>query len=223
MSRRLLPCGEHAVLVELDGLEEVLALDGAVRAAVAAGDTAFADVVDVVPAARTLLVVVHEGTDVTPVRTALSTLSADRPTDESADVSQPGTPHVIEIPVHYDGPDLDEVSGLTGLAPREVVAAHTNTPWRVAFTGFSPGFAYLAGGDPRLQVPRRKEPRTSVPAGSVGLAGEFSAVYPRASPGGWQLLGHTDAILWDVDRQPPALLQPGSLVRFIDADHVTSP
>jgi KipI family sensor histidine kinase inhibitor len=264
MSRRLLTCGEHAVLVELDGLEEVLALDEAVRAAVAAvksvepvepgepgepvglgepgaagtagepgepvepgaavpavgevGDAAFADVVDVVPAARTLLVVVREGTDVTPVRKALSTLSAGRPA--SADALRRGGPHVVEILVHYDGPDLAEISGLTGLAPREVVAAHTQTPWRVAFAGFAPGFAYLTGGDSRLQVPRRSEPRTSVPAGSVGLAGEFSAVYPRSSPGGWQLLGHTDAILWDVDRQPPALLRPGSVVRFVDADFV---
>jgi KipI family sensor histidine kinase inhibitor len=108
------------------------------------------------------------------------------------------------------------VSELTALAPHEVVVAHTQTPWRVAFAGFAPGFAYLAGGDSRLRVPRRSEPRTTVPAGSVGLAGEFSAVYPRASPGGWQLLGHTDATLWDVERQPPALLQPGSAVRFVD-------
>lgn len=214
MSRRLLTCGEHAVLVEVDGLEEVLALDDAVRAAVTGEDAAFADVVDVVPAARTLLVVVHEGADVLPVRKALSALPADRPT--SADALRRGVPHVVEIPVHYDGPDLDEVSELTALAPHEVVAAHTQTPWRVAFAGFAPGFAYLAGGDSRLRVPRRSEPRTTVPAGSVGLAGEFSAVYPRASPGGWQLLGHTDATLWDVERQPPALLQPGSVVRFVD-------
>ena len=108
------------------------------------------------------------------------------------------------------------MSELTGLTPDEVVAAHTGTPWRVAFAGFAPGFAYLFGGDARLQVSRRSEPRTSVPAGSVGLAGEFSAVYPRSSPGGWQLLGHTDATLWDVDRQPPSLLQPGSVVHFVD-------
>jgi KipI family sensor histidine kinase inhibitor len=223
MSRRLLTCGEHAVLVELDGLEEVLALDGAVRAAVASGDTAFADVVDVVPAARTLLVVVREGADVTPVRTALPTLPAEVNSPSDGGVSRQGTPRAVEILVHYDGPDLDEVAELTRMTRDDVVAAHTQNTWRVAFTGFAPGFAYLAGGDPRLQVPRRREPRTSVPAGSVGLGGEFSAVYPRASPGGWQLLGHTDAIMWDVDRQPPALLQPGSLVRFVEADHVTSP
>jgi len=223
MSRRLLTCGEHAVLVELGGLEEVLALDDAVRAAVKSatvGD-AFVDVVDVVPAARTLLLVVHEGTDVTPVRTALGTLSADGTASASTPIdvaSRQGIPHVVEIRVHYDGPDLDEVSGLTGLARHEVVAAHTQTPWRVAFSGFAPGFAYLTGGDRRLRVPRRSEPRTSVPAGSVGLAGEFSAVYPRSSPGGWQLLGHTDATLWDVGRDPPALLQPGSVVRFVDVD-----
>lgn len=118
------------------------------------------------------------------------------------------------IPVTYDGPDLVEVARLTGLTVDEVVAAHTGTPWRVAFGGFAPGFAYLVGGDPRLQVPRRETPRTSVPAGSVGLAGEFSGVYPRASPGGWQLIGRTDAVMWDVDRDPPALLAPGATVRF---------
>ena len=84
-----------------------------------------------------------------------------------------------------------------------MVAAHTGTPWRVGFGGFAPGFAYLTGGDPRLKVARRSEPRTSVPAGAVGLAGEFSGVYPRSSPGGWQLIGRTDAVLWDPDREPP--------------------
>jgi KipI family sensor histidine kinase inhibitor len=118
----------------------------------------------------------------------------------------------VEIEVVYDGPDLDEVGTLTGLGADGVVAAHTGTPWRVAFGGFAPGFAYLAGGDPRLEVTRRSKPRTSVPAGSVGLAGEFSGIYPRSSPGGWQLIGRTDAVLWDLDRG--ALLQPGSTVRF---------
>jgi KipI family sensor histidine kinase inhibitor len=235
MTARLLPCGEHAVLVEVDGLEEVLALDDAVRAAVASGDAAFAEVVDVVPAARTLLVVLGEGTDLRSLREALPPLAlrtlartdpaapdAARRTDppgvlDAADGSGQGEAAVVEIRVHYDGPDLEEVCKLTGLSAREVVAAHTQTPWRVAFSGFAPGFAYLCGGDGRLQVPRRAEPRTSVPAGSVGLAGEFSAVYPRSSPGGWQLLGHTEAMLWDVERQPPALLQPGSVVRFVDA------
>jgi KipI family sensor histidine kinase inhibitor len=211
MSRRLLTCGEHAVLVELDGLEEVMALDQAARAALAAGDAAFADVTDIIPAARTLLLMVREGARVEPVRRALPTLALQPGT-----LALPAATTAIEISVHYDGPDLDEVCKLTGLTRDEVVNAHTSTPWRVAFTGFSPGFAYLCGGDSRLQVPRRSEPRTSVPAGSVGLAGEFSAVYPRSTPGGWQLLGHTDAVLWDVDRQPPAMLQPGSTVRFTD-------
>jgi KipI family sensor histidine kinase inhibitor len=218
MRQRLLTCGEHAVLVELEGLDEVLALASAVRAAVEAGDTVFADVVDVVPAARTVLVVVSDDADIWAVRAALPLLSADGTASSAEGVSRSGVPPIIDILVHYDGPDLDEVAKLTGLSPDEVVAAHTQTPWRVAFTGFAPGFAYLTGGDPGLLVPRRSEPRTSVAAGSVGLAGEFSAVYPRSSPGGWQLIGHTDATLWDTDRQPPALLQPGAVVRFITAD-----
>jgi KipI family sensor histidine kinase inhibitor len=96
------------------------------------------------------------------------------------------------------------------------VAAHTGTPWRVAFCGFAPGFSYLVGGDPRLRVPRRNEARVRVPAGAVAIAGEFSSVYPRVSPGGWQLLGHTDATLWDVDAEPPAVLLPGAVVEFRD-------
>src|SRR5699024_2039294 len=120
----------------------------------------------------------------------------------------------VTVAVAYDGPDLDDVATATGLAPEEVIAAHTGTEWTVAFTGFAPGFGYLVGGDRRLNVPRRDAPRTAVPAGSVGLAGSFSGVYPRPSPGGWQLIGRTDARLWQPDRDPPALLRPGMTVRF---------
>jgi KipI family sensor histidine kinase inhibitor len=124
---------------------------------------------------------------------------------------------VLEIPVTYDGPDLADVARLTGLGEREVVEAHTGSTWRVAFGGFAPGFGYLVGGDPRLEVPRREESRTTVPAGAVGLAGTFSGVYPRESPGGWQLIGTTSAPMWDLDRDPPALLVPGAVVRFTEA------
>ena len=216
MTRHLLPCGEAAVLVELDGLDEVIALDLAVQSAIASGDKAFADVVDVVPGARTVLLVVRDGGDVTPVRRALPALTTGRG-ESSAGAGRDGPGAVVEIAVHYDGPDLEEVCALTGLSRAELVAAHTGTPWRAAFVGFAPGFAYLTGGDDRLQVPRRTEPRTSVRPGSVGLAGGYSAVYPRSSPGGWQLIGHTDVAVWDVDREPPALLPPGSVIRFVDA------
>ncbi len=123
-----------------------------------------------------------------------------------------GARHTIEV--DYNGPDLTAVAELCGLTPAEVIAAHTGTPWLVGFAGFAPGFAYLTDGDPRLQVPRLERPRPLVPAGSVALAGSFSGVYPRASPGGWQLIGSTTAPLWDLDREVPALLQPGDLVTF---------
>ena len=209
---RLRRCGEDAVLVEVDGLPAVLDLAAAVRAAVAAGSPGFSDVVDVVPAATTVLVAVHEGAGVGPLRDALGALEVPAGSGSAAVGSD-----AVEIAVRYDGPDLSEVAARTGLSIAEVVAAHTGTPWRVAFCGFAPGFGYLVGGDERLRVPRRPEPRTAVPAGAVALAGEFSAVYPRSSPGGWQLLGTTDAVLWDVEREPPALLQPGTVVRFVDA------
>ena len=200
---RVLAMGDAAVLVELADLDAVLAHAAAIEAA------GWPGVVDVVPGARTVVVTVRPGTDLGALRRAIQTLDV-APID-AADGE------TVEIPVVYDGPDLAEVAELTGLDADEVVAAHTGTPWRVGFGGFAPGFAYLVGGDSRLRVPRRAEPRTAVPAGAVALAGEFSAVYPRSSPGGLQLLGQTDLAMWDVDRQPPALLQPGMVVRFVDA------
>lgn len=121
----------------------------------------------------------------------------------------------VTIEVDYDGADLAKVAGLTGLTAAEVIAAHTGRAWRVAFGGFVPGFAYLDGGDARLVVPRLTSPRTVVPAGSVGLADGYSGIYPRSSPGGWQLIGHTSAVLFDADREPPALLRPGWWVQFV--------
>jgi len=221
----VLPVGGEGLLLEVADLDAVLALDGALRAAGATGGEPWQDVTDVVPAARTVLLLTHEGSDLVALRAAVLALADSvRPARGSAGGPAPEAapnPHEVEIPVRYDGPDLDDVAGLTGLTPTEVIAAHTGTPWRVAFGGFAPGFAYLVGGDPRLRVPRRDRPRPSVPAGAVGLAGEFSGVYPRSSPGGWQLLGTTDAVLWDVDRDPPALLGPGATVRFVDVGSPT--
>jgi KipI family sensor histidine kinase inhibitor len=197
---RLLPSGERAVLVELADLDEVLALAEAVRGV--------AGVEDVVPGERTLLVTVGVPGDLGAVRRALPELAG-------ASASAAAGARTVEIHVTYDGPDLADVAAHTGLTMAEVVTAHQATPWRVGFGGFAPGFAYLVGGDPRLEVPRRPEPRPSVPAGSVGLAGRYSGIYPRSSPGGWQLIGHTDAVLFDVDADPPALLQPGMTVRFV--------
>ncbi|NNM48128.1 5-oxoprolinase subunit PxpB [Knoellia sp. DB2414S] len=184
----------------------VLAADHAVRQLVSSVELG---VVDVVPAARTLLVTTQSPEQVAPLTSRLEEVLS------GVAGGEPGPAEgEVDVPVVYDGPDLAEVAAATGLTEAEVVAAHTGTPWRVAFGGFAPGFAYLVGGDDRLEVPRRATPRTSVPAGSVGLAGEFSGIYPRSSPGGWQLVGHTDLVLFDVDRDPPALLRPGWTVRF---------
>ena len=120
----------------------------------------------------------------------------------------------VELPVVFDGPDLDEVARLAGRSTRDVVAGLTSAELTVAFGGFAPGFGYLTGLPEFLHVPRRATPRTRVPAGAVGLAGPFAGAYPRASPGGWQLVGRTDVVLFDVDRDPPALLTPGTRVRF---------
>jgi KipI family sensor histidine kinase inhibitor len=200
---RLLPCGERAVLVELDDLDAVLGLHAALRADVPVGVT------ELVPAARTLLVAFDPSiTDAERLGAALQAVElvpGARPAGE-----------LVEIPVVYDGEDLDAVADHSGLDRAEVVAAHAGSEYVVAFCGFAPGFGYLTGLDERLHVPRRDTPRTRVPAGAVAIADRFSAVYPRASPGGWQLIGRTDRTLWDAQRDPPALLVPGTRVRFVE-------
>jgi KipI family sensor histidine kinase inhibitor len=120
----------------------------------------------------------------------------------------------LTIDVVYDGPDIAELAFVAKVSIDDVVRLHATGNYEVAFCGFSPGFGYLRGIDRRLHVPRRATPRTSVPAGSVGIAAGYTCVYPSASPGGWYLIGHTSATLWDVERDPPALLTPGRNVRF---------
>jgi KipI family sensor histidine kinase inhibitor len=122
---------------------------------------------------------------------------------------------VVELPVRYDGADLIPLAAELGCSPEALLQRHAAGEYTVAFCGFAPGFAYLSGLDPALHVPRLASPRTAVPAGSVAIAGEYTGVYPRSSPGGWRLLGRTDAVLWDLDREPPALLTPGTRVRFV--------
>lgn len=126
----------------------------------------------------------------------------------------PATTHEVVLPVRYDGPDLSAVADACGLSSAEVIELHTRAEYRVSFLGFAPGFGYLTGLPQRLHLPRRDVPRTHVPAGSVAIAFEYSAVYPRVSPGGWHLIGHTDQRLFDPDAQPPSLLRPGTRVRF---------
>lgn len=208
---RLLPMGDAALLVETSDIDAVLAIDAALSARVATGEGVWAQVDDLVPAARTVLVVARPTTNLGDLASEIRAATKGVTAGDAAAVSEE-----LEVRVRYDGPDLEAVASHTGLTVEEVIAAHTETPWRVGFGGFAPGFAYLIGGDPRLQVPRLDSPRTCVPAGSVALAGEFSAIYPRQSPGGWQLIGTTDATLWDADREPPALLVPGMTVRFKD-------
>lgn len=202
VTSRILDYGDRALLIECGSTGEVLALAAAVRS------RRLVAVVDVVPGARTLLVTVSEPRHQQSVRSLLTDIPLPR-----AGVPGPAGTDVV-IDVVYDGADLAEVSDYLDMDAADVVAAHTGTTWQVGFAGFAPGFAYLVGGDQRLAVPRRAEPRPRVPAGAVALAGEFSGIYPRESPGGWQLIGRTDAVLWDVERPQPALLMPGMRVRF---------
>lgn len=202
---KVLPCGERAVLVEVDDLAAVIGLHAGLRA------DPLPAVLELVPGARTLLVTYD------PARTSRDALVAALRRTEGGQV-EPAAGALVEIPTVYAGADLDEVAALTGLSRRDVVARHSGAEYTVAFCGFSPGFGYLTGGDPALRVPRRETPRTRVPAGSVAIADAFTGVYPRELPGGWRLLGRTAVPMWDLSRDPPAVLVPGTRVRFVEVE-----
>jgi len=196
--------GQHALLVTPPPPAAPIALAGAIAAARRVG------VVEVVPAAETVLVAfsapVHDDD--------VAWLEGLAPGDVV------GGGETVEIDVVYDGDDLADVALRAGLSVAEVIQRHTAGEYRVEFCGFAPGFGYLSGLDPALVLPRRATPRTRVPAGSIAIAGPYSAAYPTPSPGGWHLLGRTDAALWDPRREPPALLAPGAVVRFRPVDEL---
>ncbi|WP_371784140.1 5-oxoprolinase subunit B family protein [Streptosporangium subroseum] len=196
--------GEHALLVETGSLEVSHRLDALLRADRPAG------VVEIVPGPATVLVAAP-GSDLSRLRDRLSGLLA---TARAAGAGASLPTRTVTVPVVYDGADLDDVAALSGLSVAEVVELHTRRELVVGWLGFAPGFAYLTGLDPVLHVARLSTPRTSVPAGAVAIAGPYSAVYPSASPGGWRLLGRSPLVVWDVTADPPAVLTPGTRVRF---------
>jgi biotin-dependent carboxylase-like uncharacterized protein len=206
---RVLPAGDRALLVECADAATALGLWRRLRAAPPPG------VVEPVVAARTVLVRVGEGA-VDRVRAALEgwvTGPADRDAAGGAGEPDGGAGEVV-LETVYDGADLLSLAAVLGTSVEAVVARHQGTAWVCAFLGFAPGFAYLRAVGDWPEVARHASPRTRVPAGSVAVAGPWSAVYPTASPGGWQLLGRTDAAVWDLERAEPALLPPGTTVRF---------
>jgi len=192
--------GTRAVLAELSGTQDVLALQALLLEQPLPGQ------LDVLAAAETVLVTADSPVSARRIAARLLQL------DLTAPVQRDG--ELVLIDTVYDGEDLAEVGKLTGLGTEGVIAAHTGQVWTVAFAGFAPGFGYMVGENQDLEVPRRSSPRTAVPAGSVALAGNYSAVYPRRSPGGWQLIGRTGARMWDLDREQPALAAPGHRVQF---------
>lgn len=192
--------GTRAVLAELSGTQEVLALQALLLEKPLPGQE------DVLAAAETVLVKADSPASARRIADRLLQL------DLTAPVQLDGG--LVVIDTVYAGEDLAEVGRLTGLGAEGVIAAHSGQVWTVAFSGFAPGFGYMVGENQQLEVPRRSSPRTAVPAGSVALAGNYSAVYPRRSPGGWQLIGRTNARMWDLDRDQPALAVPGHRVQF---------
>lgn len=202
---RPLVVGGEALLIEVDSAAEVAALHAELLRRRDAGE--LGPVRDLVPAARTVLL------DGVSDPAGLGARIAGWQVPPLTESDGP----LITVPVRYDGPDLAEVAGLWGVTPEAVAGIVGDTVFRVAFCGFAPGFGYLTGLPERFHVPRRATPRSSVPAGSLALAGEYAGVYPRSSPGGWQLIGSTDAVLWDPERDPAALFAPGVRVRFTEA------
>lgn len=209
---RFLPVGRHGLLVEVRDTDAARSVYRLVRQLVADPELALEPPRDVVPAARTVLL--DQIVDVAGWQQALRDRaeaiagSGGMPQQRS----EPG--ELTVIATRYDGPDLDRVAAAWGCSADEVVRRHAAASFEVAFCGFAPGFAYCTSDLLVPATPRREEPRTAVPAGSVGLAGRYCGIYPRAMPGGWQLIGTTDAVLFDPHRADPALLTPGDRLRF---------
>ncbi|WP_378739944.1 allophanate hydrolase subunit 1 [Nocardia brasiliensis] len=206
---RILPAGDRSVLVAPDDDADLVAFIDLLRRELPSG------VHDFLPAAQTVLITLTDTADSRVVEERLRELF--RSAQASGGIGTAAQPDEIRsIPVRYDGPDLESVAAQLGITVRELITAHTRAPWRCAFIGFAPGFGYLETTEPGLAVPRRAQARTSVPAGAVALADGYSAVYPRRSPGGWQLIGTTDVRMWDLGRVEPSLLRPGTRVRFTE-------
>ncbi len=200
---RVLPVNLDTVLVELADLAETLALFDALQAEPIVG------VVEMVPAARTILIAFD------PSLLSARALATRIGSRLGGKAERHGG-EVMQLPVRYDGEDLAEMADYLGVSVPALIQRHGAAIWQVAFTGFAPGFPYMSGDDPLFDVPRRSSPRTRIPAGSVALAGRFCGIYPRETPGGWQLLGTTEVPMWDLQRSPPALLAPGQRVQFVD-------
>jgi KipI family sensor histidine kinase inhibitor len=218
------PFGERAFLVVFGGAVDratnrrVHALAAAIRAEAASGVPWGRPV----PAYESVLVPFDpDALDATMAEARLAVLTTAEPAPGAVPAEDAGALPIFEIPTHYggtDGPDLDEVAVRTGRTPAEVIALHARRVYTVYMLGFSPGFAYLGSLPAALEVPRRDAPRTEVPAGSVAIAARQTGVYPIASPGGWNLIGRTDAVLWDPRTVPPTPLAPGRRVRFVPDD-----
>ena len=202
---RALRYGESGILLELDDGNHVASALEVLKARLPAGVTA------AVPGARTIYFGFNRVlVDFDSVADVL--LHADL-----RSVVPPREAKEVEIAVTYDGEDLQPISEQLRLSVDDIVALHSGATYVVAFCGFMPGFGYLTGLPQQLWLPRKHVPRTTVPAGAVAIADRYSAVYPRQSPGGWQIIGHTDAVLWDIDADCPSLLRQGMTVRFIAA------
>lgn len=206
--------GDSMLLIELGASLDPVVNERAILLAGALTARALPGVRDVVPAYCTV------GVHFDPLRTDLSAVQHAIADDSRrlGEIESVPDRDVVEIAVQYggeSGPDLASVAEWSGLTPAEVVERHAGRTYRVYMLGFVPGFAYMGRVDASIAAPRHRAPRERVPAGSVGIAGEQTGIYPIVSPGGWQLVGRTDHILFHSGRTPPNLLAPGDLVRFV--------
>ncbi|MFM8534239.1 MAG: 5-oxoprolinase subunit PxpB [Acidimicrobiia bacterium] len=214
---RIRHCGDSMLLVELEPVIDPVVNESAILLAARLNGHALRGVRDIAPGYCTLGILFDPlQTDLARLEQAIHTGFASIQADGAASGRE-----VIEIPVNYGGahgPDLESVASFAGCSVDAVIARHTGQTYRVYMLGFVPGFAYMGRVDASIAAPRRRVPRERVPAGSVGIAGLQTGVYPVESPGGWQLIGHTSTVMFDPTRQKPSLLQAGDLVRFVVAE-----